>query len=226
MADLVIQIAGNICAGKSELVKYIGENGTFSPDKGISIVPEFVDPEALMLFYRDRKAYSEIFEDSCLTGRIVRHMKLKHEQAIHFIDRGIIEGAETFCQNSFQQGYLSHEAYQRYIDKIKRAFDQLDRTQQQSWLEQIVVYLRVKDPQVLQARKKLRGTKGENVPLDYLTRVNNLYEQLFNDVNHVYSMYGVHPPRVIEIDAETDFNHDRSYHKNIFDQVVKTVQQG
>lgn len=96
MAKLVILIAGNICAGKSTLINYLQENkdlfsNVLDNDEELRTINEFIDPESLKLFYKDRRKYSSIFEFSCLSGRIVRHSVAEHHNGIVLFDRGIIE---------------------------------------------------------------------------------------------------------------------------------------
>src|SRR3989344_5574450 len=139
MAKFTLLIEGNICAGKSEFVHYIDSHKDEFADflkagEEVVSIPEFVDHEALELFYHDMHRYTNIFERSCLTGRQVRQMKAKEGKGIYIFDRSMIGGAETFAKNSFQEGFFSHAAYGRYVDDLKESLDALDRTQQESWL--------------------------------------------------------------------------------------------
>ncbi len=228
MADNVILIAGNICAGKTEFVKYVEEksavlNRFVDEHEQVQVVKEFVDDAALQLFYRNRKEHTWLFEESCLNGRIARHLTSKHQSGIHLFDRGMIEGAETFARNSYEEGYLSWSDYQNYFNQLRRGLDVLDRTQQASWLEQLVVYFEVKDVTLLQERKMKRDTKGENIPAGYLQRINDLYSEMFDNAPLVYSKYGVAAPKVIKVDASVDFNEDEGYHGRVFDMIKQEI---
>jgi deoxyadenosine/deoxycytidine kinase len=228
MAKQIILIAGNICAGKTELGKYIEENkALFEPflAKGeeVTSIPEFIDPVALELFYENMKEHSVTFEESCLRGRINRHLMAKQRSGIYIFDRGMIEGAETFCKNSFQEDYLSREDYENYLRNIERGLDQLDRTKQEQWLEQIVVYLRVSSEEILVERQKNRDTANETIPIGYLIKINKMYETLFGNVDLVYSRYGLRAPKVITIDATQDFTQDKGYHPRILDSLIQSL---
>ncbi len=229
MAKYVILVAGNICAGKSEFVRYVKKNKEqFAPlltnGEEVIDVPEFIDQVALQLFYQNRQKYTPIFENSCLIGRQVRTLKAKHTDDIYLFDRGMIEGAHTFCLNSFKEGYLSHKAYNEYVESLKNGFDTLERTAQESWLERLVVYLQVKDSKVLYERQKKRSTAGELIPLGYLERINDLYEQFFDRIGEVYSRYELQTPKVLRIDAATDFNHDKDYHQRILGKMIQCME--
>ena len=229
MAKYVILIAGNICAGKSEFVRYVKKNkdqfsSTLRDGEEVIDVPEFIDQVALQLFYQNREKYTPIFENSCLISRQVRTLKAKHTEDLYLFDRGMIEGAHTFCLNSFKEGYLSHKAFNEYIESLKNGFDTLGRTEQHSWLERVVVYLQVKNADVLDERQKRRDTKGELIPRGYLERINELYERFFENIDRVYSSYELRTPAVLCVDAETDFRKDPEYHQRILTKMLQVVE--
>lgn len=230
MAKFVLLVEGNICAGKSEFVRYLDQHKeAFAPflKEGEEVVniPEFVDHEALQLFYHNMHSYTNIFERSCLIGRQVRQMKAKEGKGIYIFDRSMIGGAETFAKNSFRDGYFSHASYERYIDDLKESLDALDRTKQESWLEQLVVYLQVSDMQVLQDRQQRRDTTGERIPSGYLESLNQLYDGWVEKMDIVYGGYGVRAPEVIRINANVDFREQPDYHSTILDQIVTKMRE-
>ncbi|MBI4151831.1 deoxynucleoside kinase [Candidatus Woesearchaeota archaeon] len=230
MAKFVILVEGTICAGKTEFVRYLEQNkDAFQPfltdGEPVVTIPEFIDHQALELFCHDMRRYANIFEKSCLTGRQVRQMKAKEGEGIYVFDRGMIGGAETFAKNSFQDGFFTHAAYQGYLTDLKDSLDQLDRTQQQSWLEQLIVYLRVADIHVLQERQRQRNTKGEVYSEGYLERVNQLYEEYISNADSVYANYGVRAPRVLTIDASLDFRRYPQYHESIIEQIIENMKE-
>jgi deoxyadenosine/deoxycytidine kinase len=228
MAKHVILIEGNICAGKTEFVKYLkNHKEQFNPflenGEHVTTLSEFIDSIGLELFYQDPKKYSGIFENSCRMGRLNRHLKAKEGSGIYIFDRGMIGGAETFSKNSFLEGYLSHDEYEKYQKDIKRGLDQLDRTQQHKWLEQLIVYLRIDDEDVLVARQKQRATANETIDVDYLIKINRMYESFFENIESVYAKYAVNAPKVITVDATRDFNEDKNYHQRILESIVKEL---
>ncbi len=230
MAKCVLLVEGNICAGKSEFVRYLDQHKeAFAPflKQGEEVVniPEFVDHEALQLFYHDMRRYTNIFESSCLTGRQVRQMKAKEGKGIYIFDRSMIGGAETFAKNSFHEGYFSHAGYERYLDDLKESLDALDRTRQESWLEQLVIYLQVSDMHVLQDRQRRRDTTGEIIPAGYLESLNQLYDKWVENIGEVYGGYGVRAPHVIKINANVDFREQPTYHQNILEKMVTKMKE-
>jgi deoxyadenosine/deoxycytidine kinase len=231
MADYVILVEGNICSGKSSFCEYLqkNHNGALA---GAKVHLEFIDPVALELFYFDRKkrakhydkrAHTELFENSCLQGRINRHAKAKIISGVHIFDKGMLSGAETFCKNSFQEGYLSNEGHEHYHRTLRRALDQLDRTQQNKWLESLMVYFRVEDVSILQQRQKLRNTRGESLPAGYLNRINTLEEEFIANLGNVYSSYGLRAPELLIVDGSVDFNKHPKHHQKTLEKILEKM---
>jgi len=232
MAKFVLLIAGNMCAGKTTLVNYLQEHSDLfesclSENETMRTIKEFIDPESLKLFYSDRKKYTHMFENSCLIGRIVRHNVCKNHNGIVVFDRGIIEGAETFAKNSYIDGYLSFADYNDYLEKVKSSFDDLSRIKedQKTWLEQLIVYLKVDDVNVLVDRYKKRATEGEIVPKEYFEQLNKNYNYFFTNLNSIYSSYGVSSPEVLIIDASKDVSKDNNYLENCAKQIVEKINE-
>ncbi len=240
MAKFVTLIAGNICAGKTNKLNYIKHHQDLftsylnlpQSQESLCIVPEFIDPIARHVFYRNRKENSAIYEYSCLIGRIARHLKARGDEAepdnnLYFFDRGIIEGAETFARNSHQEGFMTKTEFTQYTDVIKMSLDRLGKNRQHLWLEQLIVYLEVKDEKILQERYQQRSstTNEEPIPLDYFKRINEKYHHFFENINTIYEKYGVNPPQVLKIDASINGNHHNGYHKHTINQIIQKMQE-
>ena len=194
MAKFITLIAGNICAGKTNKVQYIEQHQThfqefLTQKELLRIVPEYIDPPARKAFYRNRQENSIFFEYSCLVHRIARHLDARGDASepddnLYFFDRGIIEAAETFTKNSYEEGCLTISQFNQYKDIIKMGLDSLGKNHQQLWLEQLIVYLEVKDPAILQERYTQRRaqTNEESIPLDYFKRINDQYHHFFENI--------------------------------------------
>jgi len=228
MANLVILLEGNICAGKTTLVKHINKNrDRFNEflDEGeeTKTIVEFIDQSWLQLFYQDRRKYSSWFEKSCLIGRIGRHFVAKAHKGVVFFDRGMLGGGMTFCKNSFDEGFLRYDQWSEYQQMLRSGLDDLDRSEQKQWLEQLLVYLRIEDIEKLKKRNEIRATEGETIPTEYLIRINALYERFIDNIEEIYDSYGLAPPNVLTFDASVEFLQDRSYLTYILDSIINSI---
>lgn len=235
MAKFVFSIDGPIGAGKTTALEYLEKNKDqfdhlLNEGEKLVTIPEVFDPVFLDLFYNHRQnpfeaqIITELFEGDCEHKRVGRHLKAKYGPHIYCFDRTLIVGVETFARNSHQSRYLTHDAWARLQERLLRSLDQLNRLEQPRWLEQLVVYLRVKDPKVLHERAMARKRPEETeISLDYLTQINDRYERLFQEKDEVYHRYGLNSPEVLEIDASVDFRQDPNYHQNILERVVQKL---
>lgn len=230
MAEFVVLIGGNICVGKTTLLNYIKkEENRFKEfltnESSIKVVPEFIDPTLRKLFYSNRKEYSSWFEQSCLIGRIGRHLEVRNSQGIAFFDRGMIEGAETFCRNSYEEGYLRREAFDLYKKILYNGLDDLDRTRQKEWLERLIVYLKVQDEEILLKRSRIRMAEGEDLSLQYLRKINTLYERFIHNINEAYACYHLSPPQILTVDASVDFYQEPEFLLSVLELIIKKIRE-
>ena len=236
MADDVILIAGNIGSGKSTLLSYIKEqtgviaNAIQQPVKAYH---EFIDPVSRKNFYADRRIHTASFERSCLLARIARYQEAKKIPGTIIFDRGMIEGAEIFCHNSYRDGHLSRRGYQSYLDDLYDGLDQLDRTEPHRWLEKLVIFLEVKDEAILHERskrraeeKRARGESEEVVPQDYLGAINQHYGKFIRNLEEIYrEKYALPVPEVLTINASIDFRKHPNYLSNTFNLINDKIRE-
>lgn len=235
MAKFVFSIDGPIGAGKTTMLEYLESHKDrlarfLGPGERLVMIPEVFDPVFLDLFYNHRQnpfeapIITKLFEGDCENKRVGRHLIAKYGPHIFCFDRTLIVGFETFARNSYQANFLTHDAWTKLEKKMREDLDDLNRLEQSRWLEQLVVYLRVKDPKILHGRALARKRlEEEKISSDYLTQINDSYEKLFQEKDKVYRHYGLNPPEVLEIDASVDFKQDRQYHQRILEQVVQKL---
>ncbi|MFC1685843.1 deoxynucleoside kinase [Nanoarchaeota archaeon] len=226
MANKVTIITGNIGSGKSTLADYIGKQGDFL------CIPEFIDKAWRDHFYEDRKGMTAYFEKSCLMGRIARHVTAKKTKGTVFFDRGLIEAREIFVQNSFDEGYMTHEELSGYDLELKRGLDKLGRTKGDldKWMESTIVYLEAPPEVCYQRQFKRNKTKdetgGEKIPREYFQRINSYYKKLMTSegLKKAYNKWGLsNTPGLVTINASRDFTKngnelDEDYLKETFDR--------
>ena len=199
---------------KQQKERLYGTNG--------EIVLEFVDPPALEEFYANIPQNTEMYELSCLMNRIARHTMADRKRGTLVFDRGMIGGAETFCQNSYNEGHLDDDGFNIYHTILERAIEKLGKNRQQNWLEQTVVYLQVKDIDILQERQRQRPDfEGEVIPAGYLEKINELYEAFIVNIDVIYDKYGLKAPTVITVDASIDLNKEPEFHEDVFRKILE-----
>lgn len=217
MARKVVGIIGNIGAGKSTLGAFLtSERGRRILDRHVAgsnvrYFHETVDDCAKELFYQDREAYSDALEIIQARLRVLRHTVAFKHPGIAIFDRTLIEGSETFRRNSFTDGFLTHQANEEYDRIVKQAADCLGRSpeRQSRWLETLLVYLRVQDPEVLQARQTCRGDEKEGViPISYLKALNDRYEEFVERIQDSYGRWGLRAPEVLILDGTRNIHTD------------------
>ena len=231
MADSSILIAGNICAGKTTLVNYMKERRLDIEEnlgQEVTIYPELIDQVSRENFYEDQDNYTFGFELYCLTLRMSRYAKAKSNSGIFIFDRGMIEGAEVFAKNSYQAGPFKHDEHELYQKVLHKALDNLKRARSPEWLEKLIVYLRVEDPKELKRRNIIRAQEQdvEEIPLSYLTSINQRYEDFIANVDKIYrGKYAVPTPKVLTIDASVNMRDDQEYLDSVLGQIVDRVKE-
>jgi deoxyadenosine/deoxycytidine kinase len=157
---------------------------------------------------------------------VVDYLDGKYSNGLLFLDQSLISGAETYGKNSFGQGNLTHQTRNLYQSLLELGIDRLGRNEQEQWCEQLIVYLRIKDPEILLRRIRQRATPGEVVGLEYLTQMIKVNEKFITDKDDCYTKYGLNPPRVLTIDASEDFTQNGFYHRQVVEQIIAKLKEG
>lgn len=169
MNKYFITIAGNIGVGKSTLV------GLLSAKTGWKCVYEAVAENPYLAdFYQDMKRWSFHSQIFFLSRRLQQHHSLLQEPNSVFQDRSVYEDAEIFARNLYEQGNMSERDWSCYSELYKTLTMVLKPPD-------LVIYLQA-SPATLQERITHRGRDFEReIPLDYLTRLNKLYDDWANN---------------------------------------------
>ncbi|MEA4931140.1 MAG: deoxynucleoside kinase [Anaerolineaceae bacterium] len=159
-----IVVAGNIGSGKTTLVEILSQKLGFVP---------FYEPHEenpyLADFYEDMKRWSYQSQVYFLTRRLRIHKELLLAKGSVVQDRSVYEDAEIFARNLYLQGDLTQRDYSVYQDLYHILAALLPPPN-------LMVYLRA-SVDTLQQRIAKRGREYEaGISRDYLTRLNDLYE--------------------------------------------------
>ncbi|MCC6746494.1 MAG: deoxynucleoside kinase [Deltaproteobacteria bacterium] len=165
-----LAVAGNMGTGKSSLVKFLCSHYKLQP---------FYEPNEqnpyLKDFYEDMPRWAFHSQVCFLAGKLRIHQELERarDRTAVVLDRTIYEDAEIFAYNLFKTRKMSRRDYGVYTDlyaSIVRALRPPD----------LMIYLRT-DLRTISQRIKLRGRPEEqSVPLAYVRRLNQLYEEWFS----------------------------------------------
>jgi deoxyadenosine/deoxycytidine kinase len=162
-----IAIAGNIGAGKTELTRFLCRRYDIKP---------FFEPNEqnpyLADFYKDMKTWAYRSQLFFLAHKFRLQLELQDEPGTVVQDRTIYEDAEIFARNLYRQRFIEtrdFKVYWQLYRSIARALRPPD------------LMIQLSCPvRTLRQRIRLRGRPMEReIPVDYLRRLNRLYEGWF-----------------------------------------------
>ena len=160
-----IAVAGNMGAGKSELVAFLCRRYGLKP----FYEPNETNPY-LADFYADMKAWAFHSQIYFLSHKLRLHRELMAEPGTVVQDRTIYEDAEIFCENLRRTRMLSDRDYQTYRELYDAAIATLAPPDLMIFLQCPVRTLRKRIAQRGRAMEK-------EIPTEYLSRLNKLYEE-------------------------------------------------
>jgi deoxyadenosine/deoxycytidine kinase len=160
-----IAVAGNMGAGKSELVQFLCRRYGLKP----FYEPNETNPY-LADFYADMKAWAFHSQIYFLTHKFRLHRELMREPGTVVQDRTIYEDAEIFCENLKRSSMISERDYRTYRELYETICASLDPPD-------LMIFLKC-PVKTLKQRILKRGRKMEiDVPTSYLKALNVLYEE-------------------------------------------------
>jgi deoxyadenosine/deoxycytidine kinase len=164
-----IAVAGSIGAGKSSIVDFLSQR--------FDIQPFFEPNEAnpyLEDFYADMERWSFHSQVYFLSAKFKLHKELDASPQNVIQDRTIWEDAEIFAQSLHQQGRMSERDWLTYRNLYESIQDEIRAPD-------VMIYLRC-PVKTVRKRIAMRGRQMEqNIPTEYLKRLNRLYENWIAD---------------------------------------------
>ena len=160
-----IAIAGNIGTGKSSLVEFLtrtyGIEPFYEPNDENPYLPDF---------YQDMNRWAFHSQLYFLSNKFRMHQQLERVSGVVVLDRTIYEDAEIFATALHDMRNFTGrdwDTYWNFYQIILEAIRPPD----------LMIYLRC-SMRTLRKRIRLRGrTMEKDIPLSYLKRLENLYEQ-------------------------------------------------
>ena len=160
-----LAVAGNIGAGKSELVQFLCRRYRLKP----FYEPNDTNPY-LADFYADMRKWAFHSQVYFLTHKFRLHRELMAEPGTVVQDRTIYEDAEIFCENLHRQGMIDERDYRMYRELYESVTGSLQPPD-------LMIFLKC-PVRTLKKRIARRGREMEQqIPTEYLTRLNKLYDE-------------------------------------------------
>jgi len=160
-----IAIAGNIGAGKTTLTEMLSKHYKW--------IPQFEDVDHnpyLNDFYDDMPRWSFNLQIFFLNGRLNQLLEIYSGTETVIQDRTIYEDAHIFAPNLHDMGLMSKRDYNNYF----QFFQTLKRMVQPP---DLLIYLQASVPTLVGQIQKRGREYEENIRLDYLKRLNDLYNK-------------------------------------------------
>ncbi len=160
-----IAVAGNIGAGKTTLTELLSKHYKW--------IPQFEDVEHnpyLIDFYEDMPRWSFNLQVFFLNNRLNQLLEIYAGTETVIQDRTIYEDAHIFAPNLHDMGLMSKRDFNNYF----QFFQTLKRMVQPP---DLLIYLQASVPTLVGQIQKRGREYEENIRLDYLKRLNELYNR-------------------------------------------------
>lgn len=160
-----IAIAGNIGAGKTTLTEILSKHYKW--------IPQFEDVDHnpyLMDFYEDMPRWSFNLQIYFLNARLNQILEIQRGTETVIQDRTIYEDANIFAPNLHEMGLMSKrdfDNYYHFFQTLKAMVQPPD----------LLIFLKASVPTLVDQIQKRGREYEENIRLDYLKKLNELYNK-------------------------------------------------
>ena len=160
-----IAVAGNIGAGKTTLTELLSKHYKW--------IPQFEDVDHnpyLMDFYEDMPRWSFNLQVYFLNSRLNQLLDIQRGTETVIQDRTIYEDAHIFAPNLHEMGLMSKrdfDNYYHFFQTLKSMVQPPD----------LLIYLKASVPALVGQIQKRGREYEENIRLDYLKKLNELYNR-------------------------------------------------
>jgi len=182
---MIVQVEGNIGAGKSYLCRQLCDSGLGY------LAEERIDSAFLSLFYDNPQKYAFAFQLHTAENRLSMHKSIVDDVPSVVIDRGLF-GDFVFATTAYRVGCISHEELAVYHSLLARRGNS-------RVTPDVLLYLRT-SPQVCASRIKVRGRPQESgIDQAYLSMLHNTHDELLKQWQEgkLTPFLGQYPKRVI-----------------------------
>lgn len=194
-----IAVAGNIGAGKTTLTNMLAKQYKWTPHyEDVDHNPYLVD------FYEDMHRWSFNLQIYFLNSRISQLTTIRSGKDTVIQDRTVYEDAYIFAPNLYEMGLMTHRDFENYFSFFKTLKTLTSPPD-------LLIYLKATVPALVDRIQKRGREYEENIRLDYLKRLNGLYEKWISE-------YHDGPLLIIDVDQNNFAENEED-----FAEIVKRV---
>lgn len=167
-----IAIAGNIGSGKTTLTKMLAAHYGWTPKfESVDYNPYLSD------FYDDMERWSFNLQIYFLNKRFKDVVDINKCDDVIIQDRTIYEDAKIFAPNLHDMGLMSSRDFENYNDLF-------DLMMSLVGAPDLMIYLRSSIPNLISQIQKRGREYEKSIRIDYITGLNEKYENWINDYKH------------------------------------------
>ena len=194
-----IAVAGNIGSGKTTLVNMLSKHYGWKPQFEAVVSNPYLDD-----YYKDIQRWSFNMEVFFLKERFRNLLEISQSNTTIIQDRSIYEGVYVFMANNFKMGNLDERDYTTYMELFEQMTDVVK-------YPDLMIYLRSSVPHLVKNIQKRGRNYEQQIPLEYLENLNELYEEF------IFKNYG---GKVMTIDVDNiDYEHQPRQFGEIIDRI-------
>jgi deoxyadenosine/deoxycytidine kinase len=194
-----IAIAGNIGAGKTTLTQMLSKHYKW--------IPQFEDVDHnpyLMDFYEDMPRWSFNLQIYFLNSRLNQLLEIQRGTETVIQDRTIFEDANIFAPNLHDMGLMSKRDFENYFTFFQTLKSMVKPPD-------LLIFLKASVPTLVGQIQKRGRDYEENIRLDYLKKLNELYNKWID---------GYKEGPLLVIDVDTNKFGDNNEH---FGEIVNKI---
>ena len=192
-------VAGNIGSGKTTLVNMLSKHYGWKPQFEAVVSNPYLDD-----YYKDIQRWSFNMEVFFLKERFRNLLEISQSNTTIIQDRSIYEGVYVFMANNFKMGNLDERDYTTYMELFEQMTDVVK-------YPDLMIYLRSSVPHLVKNIQKRGRDYEQQIPLEYLENLNELYEEF------IFKNYG---GKVMTIDVDNiDYEHQPRQFGEIIDRI-------
>lgn len=203
--SLFLVVAGNIGCGKTTLTKKLSERLGFQPH-----YESVQDNPYLASFYQDMSRWAFPLQVYFLTHRFNTHKSIEDAGASCVQDRSIYEDANIFARALYDQKTLDERDYANYRTLYDTMTPYLNPPT-------LMIFLRRSVPKLLERIKQRGRDYEQTIPVDYLTRLNEYYDEW-------YQSYNLGKSLIVDTD-ELDFLENEEHFNRLVEKIGNSIDQ-